>query len=554
MYADGAAETYQLPLAVSLGVEGEEIAALKPLTVIATVTSTSGSMLLHDATSGADLRMGLLTLIERNASSPLSSPGGHTAAGADLRGRAAAAPSLAASVPVKMPAPLDAQPGDVASSPREGAPANVSGATFQPRESPTAGNCGPATGSNGCLQARASSAFSSVRLSQPMASRVGSAEQSNTSILYGKELILKLFRRLQPGENPDVEIGRFLTEVARFPRIAPFLGEIDVTPFDGEKTTVAMLQGLVANQGDGWQWFLDELSGFFTAVSGLPTPPEMPAPSFLGDREVLREIAEHAGPALASAGLLGKRTAEMHLALATPTDDPAFAAEPMTAEDLASDARRIDAQITSTLEALKMKLSTLKDLTADDAGLLLSRRINLFSRAHAITSSTPGGQRIRIHGDYHLGQTLRTPAGSGAGEESGDFVILDFEGEPARPLAERRQKQSPLKDVAGMLRSFSYVAYSGLQRYLAESLEATRTPDAGSLSAWTVLWQNAVSQEFLRAYRQSISSNTALLPTPQQAQSLLGAYLLEKALYELLYELNNRPEWLRIPLTGILAL
>ncbi len=546
-YSDGASDTYQIPLAVSLGAEGEEIASSHPLSVIASLSSPSGALLLHDATSREDLRMGLLTLIERNATSPLSIACGSSAEGAER----AASPNSGGSIPAKMPAPLDAQPGDAAAPPRDGAPTSLSGAMFQPRESPSAGNCGPATGGNGCLQAHASSAFSTVRLSQPIASRIGSAEQSNTSILYGKQLILKLFRRLQPGENPDVEIGRFLTEVARFPRIAPFLGEIDITPIDGEKTTIGMLQGLVTNQGDGWQWFLDELSGYFASVHDLPAPPEMPAPSFLGDREVLREIAEHAGSALASAALLGKRTAEMHLALATPTDDPAFAAEPMTAENLASDARRIDAQITSTLEALKVNLSTLKDLTADDAGLLLSRRIDLFRRAHAITSSTPGGQRIRIHGDYHLGQTLRTPSGSG---ESGDFVILDFEGEPARPLAERRQKQSPLKDVAGMLRSFSYVAYSGLQRYMSANQESQRTLDGGSLTAWTVLWQNAVSEEFLRAYRQSIASNASLLPSPQQAQSLLGAYLLEKALYELLYELNNRPEWLRIPLTGILSL
>jgi maltose alpha-D-glucosyltransferase/alpha-amylase len=211
------------------------------------------------------------------------------------------------------------------------------------------------------------------------------------------------------------------------------------------------------------------------------------------------------------------------------------------------------------LEALKIKLSTLKDLTADDAALLLSRRMNLFARAHAITASTAAGQRIRIHGDYHLGQTLRTGGhstepGMGQGTEPGDFVLLDFEGEPARPLAERRQKQSPLKDVAGMIRSLSYAAYSGLDQFVTANPDYTPTPGPDSLTAWAIFWQNSASSEFLRAYRETIAANPTLLPSAQQSQALLGAYLLEKALYELLYELNNRPAWLHIPLAGILAL
>ena len=304
----------------------------------------------------------------------------------------------------------------------------------------------------------------------------------------------------------------------------------------------------MANEGDGWQWFLAQLNGFFTSVAGLSAPHEFPAPSFLHQREPLAEALDHAGPSLEAAALLGRRTAEMHLALAAATDDPTFAAEPLTKADLASDARRIGVQITSTLEALKARLSTLKDLTADDAGLLLSRRINLFARANAITSFTPAGQRFRIHGDYHLGQTLRT------GGPSSDFVLLDFEGEPARSLAERRAKQSPLKDVAGMIRSFSYAAYTGLDRYVTGLGEVAKTGDSDTLGAWANLWQNAVSSEFLRAYRETIGSNPAILPSPEQTESLLGAYLLEKALYEMLYELNNRPAWLRIPLAGILSL
>jgi maltose alpha-D-glucosyltransferase / alpha-amylase len=595
-YTDGSTDTYQIPLTFSTGAEVEELMAAHPLSVVTSLSTPTGLAVLHDATTREDLRQGLLRLIQRNATLALSTAGtaalevaaslaaaasGHTAnetmasgeaedllqhpergtheqitepdevhlrpheifplANAGKPERVLPASTLETS---RAPAPLSAQPGDTAERSSLTAPAS---AQYGQREDH---GTGAPTFPAGALHAHASSAFHNLQ-HRDYRSRVGSAEQSNTSILYGDQLILKIFRRLQPGENPDVEIGRFLTEVAKFPRIAPFLGEISIVPANGETTTIAMLQGLVANQGDGWQWFLDQLRNFFASVSSLSSPPQSFAPDFLNEREIPGEATEYADTAMQAAALLGRRTAEMHLALSTSSGDEAFAAEPLTAEDLAADARRIDAQITSTLEALKTKLSTLKDLTADDAALLLSRRIDLFARSHAITASTSGGQRIRIHGDYHLGQTLRT---RNSEDRSGDFVLLDFEGEPARPLAERRQKQSPLKDVAGMIRSFSYAAYSGLDRYLNADSEDTHVADAGRLTAWAILWQNSVASEFLRNYREAIHVNPALLPAPSQSQSLLTAYLLEKALYELLYELNNRPAWLRIPLVGILTL
>jgi maltose alpha-D-glucosyltransferase / alpha-amylase len=568
-YADGPSDTYQIPLAFSTGADVDAVTANYPQSIIATLSAPDGPGILHDATTREDFRQALLSLIEHDAALPLSTTHDSSVDLGDVipaaQGRSTPTEPTqddadgltlqpTGELPVA-PVPISAQPGEAAAPPRSEAPATYSANTqqLQVRESPYAGSVFAV---GGRLDARASSAFADARPIERLTSRVGSAEQSNTSILYGRQLILKLFRRLQPGENPDVEIGRFLTEIAHFPRIAPFLGEVAITAASGEKTTVAMLQGLVANQGDGWQWFLDQLAGFFSSIATLPTPPQAPAPSFLNERLPHREALEHAVVSLEAAALLGRRTAEMHLALATPTDDPAFAAEPFNAEDLARDAQRIDAQITSTLEALKIKLSTLKDLTADDAALLLSRRIDLFARANAITASNAGGQRIRIHGDYHLGQTLRTGEASGEQAErtGGDFVLLDFEGEPARPLAERRQKQSPLKDVAGMIRSLSYVAHSGLDQFFAGNPDLAHSPACESVTAWAILWQNSASAEFLRAYRETIAANPALLPSPQQSQALLAAYMLEKALYELLYELNNRPAWLRIPLAGILAL
>jgi maltose alpha-D-glucosyltransferase/alpha-amylase len=607
-YGDSQSDTYQVPLAFSAGAEADALTAKSPESVLAMMPSPAGPGVLHDATVREDLRQGLLALIERNATVALSttriaaleiaaslaaSASGNTAsesmangdavevlqhpewatanaalagevhlrphevfprldAGSDVSdvpaaGAAGTEPSPATplsptGLPVA-PVPISAQPGEAAAPPRTSAPAS-SAQRRLPRESPSAGDPVPASGR---LDARASSAFARSRDAHRLPAKIGSAEQSNTSIIYGRELILKLFRRLQTGENPDVEIGRFLTEVAQFRRIAPFLGEITITPERGEKTTVGMLQGLVANQGDGWQWFLDQLSGFFESVASLPAPTEMPAPGFMDQRESQPEAVKYGGTALEAAALLGQRTAEMHLALAIHTDDPAFAAEPFTVEDQGRDARRIEAQIMSTLDALKGKLPALLDVVADDAALLLSRRRELIARAHAIESGPAAGQRIRIHGDYHLGQTLRT----GTDPEPGDFVLLDFEGEPARPLAERRQKQSPLKDVAGMVRSFSYVAHAGVNHFLAEGSSET-APEA--LAAWAMLWQNSVASEFLKAYRVAIAANSNLIPPPEQAQTLYTAYLLEKALYELLYELNNRPTWLRIPISGILSM
>jgi maltose alpha-D-glucosyltransferase/alpha-amylase len=624
-FGNSSSDVYQIPLAFSTGAEAESLAANFPKSIVVNLPSPAGNDVLHDATVREDLRQGLLTLIERNATLGLSTTRtaalevaaslaaaatGHSAKQSVESGAAASllehperathepaaggtvhlrphevfpSPEPLAVAPLKdisgppsmeadpietfpvsgeqppmgilvAPAPISAQPGEAVTSPRSTASAGSapSSQRAQPRESPSAGDPTPYSGR---LDARASSAFSGARSAHRLAARIGSAEQSNTSIVYGKQLIMKLFRRLQPGENPDVEIGRFLTEVAHFPRIASFLGEITITPAEGEKTTVAMLQGLVANEGDGWEWFLHQLGGFFKSVATQSAPPECPAPGFLREEIPSREAHQHAGPSMAAAALLGRRTAEMHLALATATEDPAFAAEPFTPDDLNRDSRRIEAQITSTLEALKSKLPTLTDMIADDAALLLSRRRELFARAQAVAAVGAAGKRIRIHGDYHLGQTLRIAAAPMEKEpsgDSGDFVLLDFEGEPARPLAERRQKQSPLKDVAGMIRSFSYAAHSALDEFVANKSEHTVRGE--DLSRWARIWENAASAEFINAYRAAISANPDILPMAQQAQSLFSAYLLEKALYELLYELNNRPAWLRIPIGGILSM
>ena len=251
--------------------------------------------------------------------------------------------------------------------------------------------------------------------------------------------------------------------------------------------------------------------------------------SFLLDEPPLALAREYVGQYLDAAALLGKRTAEMHLALATTTDDPAFAPEAFAHQDLSAEASRIQSQLILSLGALERSLSGLTGVNASNAALLdPSRRDDLMGLRWPITSTTATdfGKRIRIHGDYHLGQILHA---------HGDFVILDFEGEPANSLAARRAKQSPLRDIAGMLRSFGYAAYAALHELDVQAADAMKNVDL-----WAELWQNAVSVEFLRAYRITIGATKPhLIPPTPEAQMLLDAYLLEKALYELLYELGN---------------
>lgn len=387
----------------------------------------------------------------------------------------------------------------------------------------------------GRIEAHAAAGFAVEAL---QTSRVSTNEQSNTSIVYGYRLILKLFRRLEAGENPDVEMGRFLSTTAKFSHIAPLLGTLTMTAADGESGTLAMLQGFVPNEGDGWSWFLAQTGDFFAAADVAPTE------TFDAWPEAMRAAAR---PGLEAAALLGQRTAELHLALSVPTEDASFSAEPVTCAHLKEDACRIEAQFAVACDLLQAKLDGLDETSCHAAMQLLARRHALLERIYVIAAMPTAGQRIRIHGDYHLGQTLRTREDGG-----GDFIFIDFEGEPVRSLAERRSKQSPLKDVAGMVRSFAYAAFAGRDEFL--KTRSACSADANCLEAWAAQWEEAATAEFLTRYWQTMAANPTLLPPPAQAESLLRALVLEKALYELVYELNHRPAWLHIPLNGILRL
>ncbi len=362
-----------------------------------------------------------------------------------------------------------------------------------------------------------------------------SAEQSNSSIVYGDQVILKLFRRLQPGQNPDIEIGKYLTEKAHFDRIPAFMGSIEYRRGPGEPAALAMLQRLIPNEGDGWTWTTEELERYYENSARVPFPQTPPAPPQATD-----SARDHVGAFLEAASVLGRRTAELHLALAAAVDDPAFAPEPFDVREMEATAAEMREEATKAFDLLKGNLSALPDEVLEMAGVALGKRRQIVDRLCLKAQDRDYGKRIRTHGDYHLGQVLRT---------KNDFVIIDFEGEPARPLAQRRAKHSPLKDVAGMLRSFSYAANATLMTY------TTRHPeDFESLEPWASLWERTVSTEFLSAYREATAASDILPAAEEDFRRLLDACLLEKATYELMYELNNRPTWVRIPLAGILAL
>jgi maltose alpha-D-glucosyltransferase/alpha-amylase len=380
---------------------------------------------------------------------------------------------------------------------------------------------------------------------KPLSVRRGSAEQSNTSILIGDRFILKLFRRLESGLNPDCEIGRYLSESANFAGVAPFAGSIEAIPGDrGESSTLAMLQGLVANEGDGWKWTVEELDRYYEACAAVSFPEnalgETGDSLDLSERPASQLARDHVGIYLKSAAALGRRTAELHLALASAAGNPNFAPEPLTSDDLQAQLADARQHATAVFGVLKERVSHLPDEVVELAASVLSRRRRILDYLGNVKFEALRAQRIRIHGDYHLGQVLRVKT---------DFVILDFEGEPARSLAYRRTKQSPLKDVAGMLRSFSYAAHGTLINYAARHPENPQR-----LEPWAQLWERSVAAEFLRSYRETAATADFLPARRSDFRKLLGVFLLDKALYEILYEMNSRPGWVRIPMMGLLSL
>jgi maltose alpha-D-glucosyltransferase/alpha-amylase len=356
-------------------------------------------------------------------------------------------------------------------------------------------------------------------------STVSRAEQSNTSIIYGREFILKLFRKIEAGVNPDIEIGAFLTQ-SGFKNTPAVVGKLEYHAEGGEIFSAAILQAFVPNQGDAWKYTLDSLTAFYPRALA-PTPDD---PKVLGDYE-------------ASAALLGTRTAQMHAALASSGSNPDFIPEPFSAADAQALADEIAAQASTALALLGAKCASLPYLEQQLALRVLDLEPRIIQRFSILPSLSTDAKRIRHHGDYHLGQVLFTGS---------DFMIIDFEGEPARPLSERRTKALALRDVAGMLRSFQYAAYAGLYG-LIPSLP-TDPDSAEKIATCSGYWNALVSKLYLEAYFKEADSKPFVPSTADQRRLFLDAFLLQKALYEVEYELNNRPAWVGIPLRGILSL
>ena len=364
--------------------------------------------------------------------------------------------------------------------------------------------------------------------------RVHEGEQSNTSIVYGDRTILKLFRRPEEGVNPDLEVGRFLTE-RRFRHTPPVAGAIEYRRGRGHTMTIGILQGFVPNQGDAWTYTLGTLRGFYSRIGRAGrTPAADGAPLLdLVDRRTPDGIRDAIGDYLSAARLLGRRTAELHRVLATETEDTAFAPEPFTTLYQRSMYQSMRGLTRSVLHRLPRRL--VRDVP--ELSRLLELEEAILRRFQDVMSLKIDATRIRCHGDYHLGQVLRTGR---------DFVIIDFEGEPALPLSARRIKRSPLRDVAGMIRSFHYAAYTGL-----EQAGPRRRP---KLQPWAAEWYAWVAAAYLRGYLAAAEGASFLPKTREEREVLLDSFLLEKAIYEVGYESSHRPDWVHLPVRAVMQL
>lgn len=374
-------------------------------------------------------------------------------------------------------------------------------------------------------------------------SQVLRAEQSNTSLLYGNKLFFKLYRRLDEGINPDLEITRFLTEESSFPNVPAFAGAVEYRRPGSQPIVLGVLQAFVPNQGDAWKYTLDSIERYFERAlakkGGIAETPKAPSSlletAFQDPPPMIHELI--GGVYMEMARLLGKRTAELHLALFTDTEDANFSPEPFSILYQRSVFQSMQSLTKRVFETLRKNLKTLPDNIKEGAVEVSGFEKTVLESYKAILKKKMSAMKIRIHGDYHLGQVLYT---------GNDFVIIDFEGEPARPLGERRLKRSPLRDVAGMIRSFHYAAYSSLFKQLSYS-----AADSAGLEAWADLWYKYVAGVFLRSYLDAVKDAPFIPKDREELDTMLRAYLLDKAVYELGYELNNRPDWVTIPIKGI---
>ena len=375
--------------------------------------------------------------------------------------------------------------------------------------------------------------------------KVLSGEQSNTSIIYGNRFFLKIFRKVDRAINPDLEISRYLTEHTSFRNIPAFVGAIE-WQYEKDALVVGMMQEMVESSGDAWVNMLDRLNDYNEtilvsnrALSDTGKAGTLLEPvSYDEIPEEYKELID--ASAAEQARLLGVRTGEMHLALASGNDFPDFKSEEYSLHYQRSLYAGLQSLVRGTFLNQSKNLQKLDEEARREAEEVLGMKEDILEVLRRIYRRKIDVIKIRIHGDYHLGQVLYTGK---------DFVITDFEGEPARTYSERRLKRSPLRDVAGMIRSFHYAAYGSL---VLDS--HIRKEDFSKLVPFVDQWYHYMSGFFMKAYLETVKGSAFIPKNREDLETLMTTFLLEKAIYELNYELNNRPGWVMIPLRGIKAL
>jgi maltose alpha-D-glucosyltransferase/alpha-amylase len=385
-----------------------------------------------------------------------------------------------------------------------------------------------------------------IRDHKTIHSSILSAEQSNTSIIFDDELFLKLYRKVDRAINPDLELIEFLTNDAGFQHVPAYAGSIKRTHPNGGTMVLGMMQKIVESSGDAWKYMLDRLEAFNSSIlsrlNDLPegkTTIDFSNPlAFDNIPAEFREMIE--GVVAERVRLLGIRTGEMHIALASDEFRPQFKPEPFSLHYQRSLYSSFQSRVRTAFQSLSANLHRLPESTQEEARHLLTRKHDILAQLKRIYRKKLDVVKTRVHGDYHLGQVLC---------QGMDFVILDFEGEPARTFSERRLKRNPLKDVAGMLRSFHYATYASLQLNDHISIE-----DRQRLVPHLEMWYVCISGIFLKAYINTVKETRFIPQDKNDFEMLLETFLMEKAVYELNYELNNRPDWVLLPLRGILSL
>ncbi len=372
-------------------------------------------------------------------------------------------------------------------------------------------------------------------------------DQRNTLLTFGDKLILKLFRRIEAGVHPGLEAAQFLAE-KQFPHVPPLAGAVEFQREEGERSCLGILTGYIHNATTGWQFTLDALQRYFDRVRTLPTEARDDGSTVLSLVEMSEQgipdaAVEIIGSYFEAARLLGQRTGELHLALASDGDNPNFAPEPFTPFYQRSLYQSLRNHLAQHFRVLKRELKRIPESARPLAEKVLGMQDTILARYRAVHQAPIKAQRIRAHGNYHLGHLLHTGK---------DFIIIDFEGEPAWTLSERRIKRSPLRDVAAMIRSFHYVINAALRHQLEAG--SLREEQFRALKPWGLFWERRVCADFLRAYRAATASSGLLPKTKQEVAILLEAFVLDQAIIEMSRELQRHSEMIRVPLQGILQI